>query len=810
NSLSTARAITVGSSTTTYRDWVGSSDTNDYYRFTLGTTSNLNLSLTGLSADADVQLLNSSGSVIRSSTNSGSTSESISQQLAAGTYYARVYPYGGGNTYYNLNLAATPITTVTIAATDASAAETNTGQATNPGQFTLTRTGLLTSALSANYTIGGTATNGSDYSSLTGTVTFAAGSSTALINLNVLNDPLVESSETVTLTLASSSAYQIGSSNTATVTISDNDTPLDYAGNSLSTARAITVGSSTTTYRDWVGSSDTNDYYRFTLGTTSNLNLSLTGLSADADVQLLNSSGSVIRSSTNSGSISESISQQLAAGTYYARVYPYGGSSTYYNLNLSATPISTPPPTTNFSSIYGYGLINAAAAVASSIGQTIAFPNVPNLGGNNWSNDLVQAPEVWNRGYTGQGVVVAVVDTGVDYNHPDLAANIWVNSREIAGNGIDDDGNGFIDDIRGWDFVNNDNNPLDRQGHGTHVAGTIAGGNNGFGVTGVAYNARIMAVQVLGDTGTGSSTGVANGIRYAANNGAHVINLSLGGDYSADIYSAIQYASNRGSIVVMAAGNDGRLQPDYPAFHATEFGLSVGAVDSSSQIASFSNRAGSNSAMQHVVAPGVNVYSTTPNNTYRYFNGTSMATPHVAGVVALMLSANRNLTPSQVRSIVTSSAVRLSSNTGVQSLNGFETIISPATNTGSISASIIQQLGSSTYHAQAFPDNGSTYYNLNLSGTPVVPLDYAGNFFSTARSITVGSSTTAYQDWAGSSDMSDYYRPSLETTSNFNLSLTNTTADSNVQLLLDTNGQILASSATNKLGAELITHSLTL
>ncbi len=637
-----------------------------------------------------MQLLNSSGTVIRSSTNSGSSSESITQQLAAGTYYARVYPFGSGSTYYNLNLSATPITTVTIAATDASAAETNTGQATNPGQFTLTRTGSLTSALTANYTIGGTATNGSDYSGLTGSVTFAAGSSTALINLNVINDSLVESSETVILTLANSSAYQIGSSSTATVTISDNDTP-----------------------------------------------------------------------------------------------------------------------TTNFSSIYGYGLINAAAAVASSIGQTIAFPDVPNLGGNNWGNDLVKAPEVWNRGYTGQGIVVAVVDTGVDYTHPDLAANIWVNSREIAGNGIDDDGNGFIDDVRGWDFVNNDNNPLDRQGHGTHVAGTIAGGNNGFGVTGVAYNARIMAVQVLGDTGSGSHAGVANGIRYAANNGAHVINLSLGGGYSAEIYSAIQYASNRGSIVVMAAGNDGSPQPGYPAFHATEFGLSVGAVDSNSRIASFSNRAGSNSAMQHIVAPGVNVYSTTPNNTYRYFNGTSMATPHVAGVVALMLSANRNLTPSQVRSIVTGSAVRLSANTGVQSLNSFETVISPSTNTGSISASITQQLGSGTYHAQAFPDNRSTSYNLNLSGTPVIPLDYAGNSFATARAITVGSSTTAYQDWAGSSDMSDYYRPSLETTSNFNSSLTSTTADSNVQLLLDTNGQVLASSTTNKLGAELITRSLT-
>jgi subtilisin family serine protease len=449
----------------------------------------------------------------------------------------------------------------------------------------------------------------------------------------------------------------------------------DYAGNTLGTARAVTLSSSTTTFQDWVGSADTNDYYRFSLGGSSNLNLSLTGLTANADVQLLNSAGTVIRSSTAGGSSSEFITQQLAAGTYYVRVYPFSSNSTYYNLGLSAIPVvpPTPPvppiPPNGFSSVYGYGLINAAAAVARAIGQSTPFADVPNLGGNNWGNDLVNAPESWARGYTGQGVVVAVVDTGVDYNHVDLNDNIWVNTREIAGNGIDDDGNGYIDDVRGWDFVDRDNTPLDGGSHGTHVAGTIAAENNGLGVTGVAYNARIMAVRVLGPNG-GTYQDVASGIRYAANNGANVINLSLGGGYSADIESAIQYASSRGSIVVMAAGNDGLSQPGNPARIATQYGLSVGAVDINRNIASFSNRAGSDSALQHIVAPGVNVYSTTPGNTYRFLNGTSMATPHVAGVIALMLSANRSLTPTQVRSIVTSSASRLSqSSTGSLGVN---------------------------------------------------------------------------------------------------------------------------------------------
>jgi subtilisin family serine protease len=136
--------------------------------------------------------------------------------------------------------------------------------------------------------------------------------------------------------------------------------------------------------------------------------------------------------------------------------------------------------TTQFTNNKGYGFINAAAAVASTIGQA-PFADVPNLNTVNWGIDLIKAPEVWNAGFTGQGITVAVIDTGVDYNHPDLKDNIWVNVDEIADNGIDDDKNGFIDDIRGWDFVNNDNAPIETQGHGTHVAGIIAASRNSIG-----------------------------------------------------------------------------------------------------------------------------------------------------------------------------------------------------------------------------------------------------------------------------------------------------------------------------------------
>ncbi|GBD54701.1 S8 family serine peptidase [Microcystis aeruginosa NIES-298] len=538
NTLATARAITVGSSTTSYTDWVGSTDTNDYYRFTLANSSNFNLGLTGLTADADVRLLNSSGSVIASSVRAGTASESITRQLSAGTYYIRVYPYTG-NTNYNLAVSAAPLA------------------------------------------------------------------------------------------------------------------PVDLAGNTLATARAITVGSSTTSYTDWVGSTDTNDYYRFTLANSSNFNLGLTGLTADGDVQLLNSSGSVIASSVRAGTASESITSQLSAGTYYIRVYPYSGN-TNYNLAVSATTATVTP---GYSAISGYGLVNAAKAVAGALNQS-PFADVPTFGGaNDWGVNLVNAPEAWARGYTGQGVVVAVLDTGVDRNHADLAGNIWTNAGEIANDGLDNDGNGYVDDVYGWNFANGNNNTLDGNRHGTHVAGTIAAVNNGFGATGVAYNSRIMPVKVLSDSGSGSYSGVAQGIRYAVDNGADVINMSLGGGSTdSAVQSALQYASSRGVIVVMAAGNAGAAQPGYPASNATSWGLAVGAVNSSNQMASFSNRAGSNSSMRYVTAPGVQVYSTLPNGGYGFLSGTSMAAPHVAGVVALMLSANPNLTDAQVRQIITTTA----------------------------------------------------------------------------------------------------------------------------------------------------------
>jgi trimeric autotransporter adhesin len=675
DTLGTARLVNLSTTPLVFNDAIGNGDTNDYYRFTLADSRNFQLNLTGLTSDADVQLLNSAGTAIGGSYGIGS-SESIAQQLTAGTYYVRVYPYSG-STNYTLSLAATTIVPP-ISTPIPTPIPTPIGDDT---LATARLVNLSTTPLVFNDAIGNGDSN--DYYRFTLTdsrnIQFNLSGMTADGDMQLLNSagtvisyPGVNGSgnETIGQQLTAgtyylrvfpysgSTSYSLSLAATSIVpptpiptpTPTPTPIPTPIGDDTLATARLVNLTTTPLVFNDAIGNGDLNDYYRFTLTDRRNVQFNLSGMTADGDMQLLNSAGTVISYPAIDGPGNETIGQRLDAGTYYLRVFPYSGS-TNYNLSLTANLVDP-----NFDSVYGYGLVNAATAVAQAAGQP-TFAPVSNTG-YSWENNLINAPEAWARGYTGQGIVVAVVDTGVDTNHIDLRNNIWVNSGEIAGNNLDDDNNGYIDDINGWDFVGNDSRPLDSDGHGTHVAGTIAATNNQIGVTGVAYGSRIMAVRVLDNNG-GTSSNVAAGIRYATNNGARVINLSLGGSYSSEISSAVQYAYSRGSIVVMAAGNAGASQPGNPAREATRWGLSVGAVDRNSTIASFSNRAGTNSQMRHIVAPGVDIYSTTPNNSYDYLDGTSMAAPQVSGLVALMLSANNSLTPDQVFQTITGTATRL-------------------------------------------------------------------------------------------------------------------------------------------------------
>lgn len=256
------------------------------------------------------------------------------------------------------------------------------------------------------------------------------------------------------------------------------------------------------------------------------------------------------------------------------------------------------------------------------------------------------------NGYTVGGssdVIVAVIDTGVDYNHIDIRNNIWINTGEIPGNGIDDDGNGYIDDYYGWNFVGDNNDPMDDNGHGTHVAGIIAAENNDYGMTGVAFNCKVMCLKAGQHSGAFNNSDIAEAIQYAAANGASVINMSFGGyEISLAVEDALENAYNI-CVLVAAAGNDGRCNipfcgahggyPFYPASLPYVVGV-MSVNDSGTFMSSFSNfdHYPYNNIEYEVYACGEQIYSLFPNNKYVQMSGTSMASPAVAGIAALLRS----------------------------------------------------------------------------------------------------------------------------------------------------------------------------
>ncbi|MDP1854175.1 MAG: S8 family serine peptidase [Candidatus Omnitrophota bacterium] len=280
-------------------------------------------------------------------------------------------------------------------------------------------------------------------------------------------------------------------------------------------------------------------------------------------------------------------------------------------------------------------------------------PNDPDYAsGKLWGLQKIQADKAWDISQ-GAGTIVAVVDTGTNYNHGDIVDNMWNNAGEIAGNRIDDDRNGFIDDIRGWDFAYGDNDPMDGNGHGTHCSGTIAAvGNNLKGVIGVAPKAKIMAVKGLDDVGSGNDFDLADCIRYAADMGADVISNSWGGEgASLTVELAVSYAYAKGCVVVAAAGNS---YSDVAFFMPANIAnvIAVAASDKNDIKADFSNYG----SKIDVTAPGVGIYSTYLNNGYTLMSGTSMACPHVSGVAALLLSKYPSETNTAIRGRIMASA----------------------------------------------------------------------------------------------------------------------------------------------------------
>lgn len=366
----------------------------------------------------------------------------------------------------------------------------------------------------------------------------------------------------------------------------------------------------------------------------------------------------------------------LAEGLYPLDISPYSGLMRVQVPRGREAEIAAAMqqhPAVNIAQL-NYILSTAGTPNDPGFGQQWGLNNTGQTGGA--PNADINAPEAWDI-YTGSSTsTIAVVDTGVDLDHVDLQANIWTNSAEIPNNGLDDDGNGYIDDVTGWDFCNSpfnssfvrctspqDNVPDDENGHGTHVAGIAAArGNNGIGVAGVSWAAKIMPVKVLDQFGNGTIAGVANGISYAAANGATVINMSLGAAGTAypctgfePIRAAMQDALANGILVIVASGNQAALSVSCPAAYDEAF--AVGAT-THNDVRWFGSNRGSR---LDIAAPGESIYSTFRNNLYGLNTGTSMATPYVAGLAALLKSFAPALPHTDVRSIIESTAKDLGS-----------------------------------------------------------------------------------------------------------------------------------------------------
>ncbi len=264
-----------------------------------------------------------------------------------------------------------------------------------------------------------------------------------------------------------------------------------------------------------------------------------------------------------------------------------------------------------------------------------------------------------------EDIIVAVVDTGVDYNHEDLRSVMWKNVNEIEGNDIDDDGNGYVDDIYGIDPLGNDTDPMASHAHGTHVAGTIAAKqNNNIGIAGIASNVKIMAIRAVPDSSDETDADVVESFLYAARHGARLINCSFGKSHNEGgliVNETIDHIGTTfGTLVLAAAGNDYKRNIDkrktYPASFPSDHLLVVASTTKRGRLSSFSNVG---KVSVDVAAPGSNIYSTTPGNSYGNMSGTSMATPTTAGVAADILSNFPNLDSVSLKNILMDSVTEV-------------------------------------------------------------------------------------------------------------------------------------------------------
>lgn len=461
----------------------------------------------------------------------------------------------------------------------------------------------------------------------------------------------------------------------------------------------------------------------------------------------------------NSSQISSEILNQSSNGTYESNSTDYRDKELLVRINTSSLNKANYAEITNkihqkigstvlkeFREIKGLQLVRIPENISLTDAIEIYLQNenviyaesnylykqqtIPNDTGYSyqWGLQRINAPLGWDISTGSANVIIAIVDSGIDTNHPDIKYNLWINKGEIPENKIDDDNNGYIDDVYGWNFENKNNNVTDDNGHGTHVAGIIAAsGNNTLGVSGVMWNATLMPLKFLDDKGEGYISDAVSAISYATKMGAFIINCSWGGPtYSKALKDIIEASS---ALVVCAAGNELNsenieINPNYPASYDSNNLICVAAVDKEDKLCYFSNY-GINSV--DVAAPGSSILSTLPGSKYGYMQGTSMATPYVSGLAGLIKSMRPELNALQVKYTILNGVDHVDSLAGkiltggiINVYNSLMDIITD-TNTLRVTASL---KGGSYYHYPleinlTLNKPGQIYYTLN--GTNPTP-----------------------------------------------------------------------------------------
>jgi len=378
----------------------------------------------------------------------------------------------------------------------------------------------------------------------------------------------------------------------------------------------------------------------------------------------------------------------------------------------------------------------------------------------------IDAPEAWDITTGSRDVIVGVIDTGTDYNHPDLRDNIWVNPGEVPSNGIDDDGNGVIDDVHGYSAINDNGDPMDQEGHGTHVAGTIgAVGNNNLGVSGVNWQVSMIPCQFLDANGSGSTAGAIACINYytnlKVNHGVDVrvtSNSWGGGGFSQALKDAIAAGNNAGILFIAAAGNDAEdsdVSPHYPSSYDLPGIVSVASTDRNDNMSGFSTYG---LVSVDLGAPGSAILSTIPNGDYGSLSGTSMATPHVAGAAALVWSANPALGIDEMKQILLDSGDSLPGLVG-KTVSGNRLNVknaldaadpTPGFNLGLRPASQTISAGNNADYQLAVSDiaDWQGVVNFTASSTPALPgLSLSASSAAPGQTLTLTAPTTRTTAW---------------------------------------------------------------